>query len=272
MEGVFQKCFLESNELWFLCAQFSPAFVIGFPNPMIGFLTSEIEIKTQEAISSLIKKQIISINNGKIKIDEGIKTLISVIAISDHVFLISYKENNSVQVKTSSFHFNNKRTVHLEEQENGQYLLQLVTFEDYILSLCTKPLQENIFWAPDSNPLYFHDGFINSLHELVSAGNIEEASKKLMGVDGDRITKLHLLETLQNYKASISLIGFYQIDGSRNEYVDGLSILAGERYLWLFELIDEKDKLVRASKISLKELKKRVELKIPHMENASNEI
>lgn len=262
MDKIF---YFSKHELWYLISQKPPASVIGFQNPMIGLLANEIVDITEASIQSLTKKQFVSFNNDHLKINSCLDDLLSIIISPKHSLLFGYKENGSTQVKVLTFHFGIEQTVLLKQEGDDLYTINPIPSEQHIISMITNFLL-NVFWSPDSAPIFLDESFMEILFNLISAGRIEDAKNQLMLVEGEQNTKVHLLETLQDNVTSLSLVGFYQRNEIEHGYVDGLSIIAGNRYLWLFELVDEKRKIVRASKVSLRELKNKIELKIPHME------
>lgn len=266
-----QEKFTE-EELWFLFTILSPGAIIGFRNPMLGLVANEIQDRTQVAIKSLLEKQVISFNNDFLEINSELRDSLIIVSSPTDSLLFGQEDYDSRQKKILSIHFSNQHAVLLEQQEGGLYSLQKVSSPKHILSLITDSLLLRIFWAPDSDSLYLKESCIKGIHEKLLKKNIEDARKQLMEVDGDSKTKIQLFEVLKSPKVSISLVGFYHRNDIQKGFVDGLTILVGERYLWLFELVDEKAKFVRASKVSLKELENRIDLKLPHMENAQDEI
>lgn len=251
-------------ELWFLLSQVAPTTIMGFRNPMLGMLTEDIFPLIQEASFSLLDKGLIyTDSNNQLKIRDEIGSLIHTLVAPQHTWLTAFRLNYDQKELVRSFNFKGTHMVLLEEIIDGSYLLQEIESKDRLFSLITEPFSDKVFWAPDTEPLYFSQNEIEEIQRLSDAKNMDEVKAALEATKGDEQSKTHLLETLQAPRVRYSYIRFMDRDNPQKNNIDGFAILAGEHYVWILEIIDEAKKLVRVSKITLKDLNKKFTSLIP---------
>lgn len=255
---------LTSYELWYLISLVSPATVIGFRNPMTGMLVEDMFPLVQEASFSLLDKDLIyADSSNQIKIKDDIGHLINVITKPQHTYLIALRINHDQKEMVRSFNFQEKHAVLLEELADSYYSLHEIESKDDLLSRATDPFLDKVFWAPDTDPLYFSQEEIATIQQLADRSETIEIQKHVETAKGDERSKIHLLETLQRPLVRYSCIRFSDRNDPKKNAVDGFSVLAGEHYVWILEIIDETENTVRVSKITLKDLNKKTESLFP---------
>lgn len=255
---------LSKYEIWFLLSLIAPSTVIGFRNPTTGVLVEDMFPLIQEASFSLLDKDLIYVDsNNQIKIKDDLGLLIHVLTAPKHSILVAFRLNNYKKEMVRSFNFGENCSALLEELVDSSYLLQEIESKDSLLSKITEPFSDKVFWSPDTDALLFSEEEITLMQKSFEASNVEEAKVHLETARGEVQSKLHLFETLQNPNIRFSLIGFIDRNNPKKNYVNGFSIIAGERYLWLLEIIDEAEKIVCVSKITMKGLNKKISTIIP---------
>lgn len=255
---------LSKYELWFLLSQKPSTVVIGFQNPMLGMLTEDMFPLIQEASFSLLDRDLIfADSNNQIEVKDVLGSLIHALTVPQHTILVAFRLNNDIKEMVRSFNFENNYTALLEEIGDGSYALRKIESKKNLLSLVTEPFSNKIFWSPDTDPLLFSEEEITLMQKSIEASSTDEARIHLETARGDEQSKIHLLETLQKPSVRFSLVGFMDRNDLRKNYVNGFSIIAGDRYIWLLEIVDESEKLVRVSKITLKDLNKKLSSIIP---------
>jgi hypothetical protein len=255
---------LTRYELWYLISLISPATVIGFRNPTAGMLVEDMFPLMQEASFSLLDKDLIyADSNSQIKIKKDLERLIYAVALPQHTVLVVFRlENNNKEI-IRSFNFQSEQVVLLEELvDDSSSLCKIETNLD-MLSLVTEPFLDKVFWAPDTDPLYFSEEEITTIQQLADRSETIEIQKHVETAKGDEQSKIHLLETLQRPLVRYSCIRFSDRNDPKKNAVDGFSVLAGEHYVWILEIIDETENTVRVSKITLKDLNKKTESLFP---------
>ena len=250
---------LSRYELWFLLSHTTPATVVGFRNPTAGLLVEDTFPLIQEASFSLLNKDLIYVDvNNQIKIRDNLGTLLHTITTPQHTVLIAFQLNDDKKEKVRSFNFDGIHTTFLKELTDGSYNISQLESKEDLLSQVTEPFSDKVFRAPDTKPLHFLQDDIVLAQQLFEGSKVDEAKNYLDKARGEESSKLHLLETLQNPSIRFSLIGFMERNNPQKNYINGFSIVAGERYVWLFEIIDEKEKIVRVSKIALKDMNEKI--------------
>jgi hypothetical protein len=253
-----------NQELWFLLSQFSPSTVVGFPDPMLGLLANEVDEIIESVMASLEQKKKITVrSNGNVQIENSLRKAVHTIAAPCHSILFNYKQKGDARENVASVHISQNYAVLLEEKEDRQFSLQEIDKNDDIFSFFLKPLTPFIFWAPDSGAVYINQSSIKAMYENIDKGLIEEAHFQISTARGDQASKLDLISALQHPEVNLSLVVFCERNNPKKSFVDGISIIAGDRYLWILELIDEKDHMIRATKVTVRELKNTVKLRLP---------
>lgn len=253
-------------ELWYLISLVPPTTVIGFRNPTAGMLVEDMFPLIQEASFSLLDNGFIyADSNNQLRVRDELGSLVHALAAPQHTYLIAFRLNNDQKELVRSFNFEGKHRVLLEELVDGSYLLQEIESNDHLLFLVTEPFSDKVFWAPDTESLYFSQKEIEEIQRLADAKNMDEVKAALEVAKGDEQSKTHLLETLQAPRIRYSFIRFMDRDNLQRNNIDGFAILAGEHYVWILEIIDEAKKLVQVSKITLKDLNKKFTSSIPFL-------
>lgn len=259
-----QHYVLSQIELWFLLSQSEDATVIGFRNPMTGWLREDMFPLIQEATYSLISKKIINTDvNGEIKLHKSVEEIVQVLTNAHHTILVGNRLMNEKKETTRSFHFAGKLASLMEELPNESYLLKSIEETDEIQSLIIEPLSDKMFWAPDTDQFYLSQDDLLLLYKSVEDANFDDANEHLARGNGDDRSKTHFLDTLQRPVVRLSFVGFYDRNDPTRNRVDGFSMIAGERYLWVLEIVDDENKITRISKISMKDLNRKLNLLIP---------
>lgn len=253
-------------ELWYLISLLSPTTVIGFSNPTAGMLVEDLFPLIQEATFSLLDNGFIyADSNNQLRVRDKLGSLIHALAAPQHTYLIAFRLNNYQKELVRSFNFEGKHGVLLQELVDGSYLLQEIESKDHLLFLVTEPFSDKVFWAPDTEPLYFSQKEIEEIQQLADAEKMNEVKRNLEVAKGDEQSKIHLLETLRAPCIKYSYIRFMDRNNPQKHNVDGFAVLAGEHYVWILEIIDEAKKLVQVSKIMLKDLNKKFTSSIPFL-------
>jgi hypothetical protein len=260
-----EKLHLSKYELWFLFSLVAPAGIVGFRNPVSGMLTEDMFPLAQEASFSLLDKGLIYVDAGKITIEDGVEQLIRGLAKPDLSILVGSKVSNAPNEIVRSFNFDRGRIILLEELVDRTYVISNLDTKEEMLDIFTEPFVGKIFWAPDNtNPILVTEEKIVELQNLISAfANADEIQNILKNIEGDEQSKNHFLATLQNPILRCSCLGFTNRNDPRTNDVQGFSFIAGERYIWLLELVDEGEKNVRISKSTLKDINKKFNAMLP---------
>lgn len=267
MDAQTQSTFnFTEYEIWYLISLIPQATVIGFRNPTTGMLVEDMFPIIQEASFSLLDKDFIyADSNNELKIRDDLGSLIRTLVAPQHTWLTAFRLNYDQKELVRSFNFKGTHMVLLEEIIDGSYLLQEIESKDRVFSLITEPFSDKVFWAPDTEPLYFSQNELEEIQQLSDAKNMDEVKAALEATKGDEQSKTHLLETLQAPRVRYSYIRFMDRDNPQKNNIDGFAILAGEHYVWILEIIDEAKKLVQVSKITLKDLNKKFTSSIPFL-------
>lgn len=265
MDAQTQSTFnFTEYEIWYLISLMPQATVIGFRNPTTGMLVEDMFPIIQEASFSLLDKDFIyADSNNELKIRDDLGSLIRTLVAPQHTWLIAFRRDSNQRELVRSFNFDMNRAVLLEELDEGSYFLQEIESKDRLLFLSAEPFSDKVFWAPDTEPLYCSQSKAEEFQRLADVKEMEEVKKVLENVQGDELSKTHLVETLQTPKVKYSYIRFMDRDNSQRGSVDGFAVLAGEHYVWILEIVDEAKKLVRISKTELKDLNKKFIPPIP---------
>lgn len=255
---------LSKHELWYILSLGSSGTVIGFRNPVIGMLTEDMFPLVQEASFSLLDRDLIyADSNNSIKIKDGLDRLIIALTEPHDTILVAFRLNNDQRERVRSFNFKGKYIVLLEELVDGSYLFREIESKDDLLSLVAEPFSDKVYWSPDTDPFYLPQDKITLIQQLADVSKINEVKIHLESAKGDEQSKAHFLETLQNPTVRYSLISFMDRNNPQKNNVDGFSIISGEHYVWILEIVDEAEKIVRISKITLKDLNKKFSSMIP---------
>lgn len=255
---------LSKYELWQLLSYQAPAVVIGFRNPMLGLLQEDIFPLVQECTLSLIEKKLIEIDiNNQIKLNEKIAPLIQTLTSPEHTLLIGSKLNATKGDIVQSFNFSGNQIVLLREVDHELYSIQEISSQKELLSLILEPFSQKIFWAADSDPLYFSQDSMTMMQKSVESGDLNEAKKQIDLSKGDEQSKAHFWASVQHPAISSSLVWFFNRNNLQKKNVDGFAVIADDRYLWRIDVVDEKDKTVRVSKNTLKELSNVISATMP---------
>lgn len=258
-EQMENKLNFSNYEFWYLCSLMSPGVVIGFRNPMTGLLTEDMFPLIQEASSSLYDKDVIQVDtNSQIAIKEPTASLIRTISTPHTTILLTYRLNGNQKENIKSLHFDGRRVVLLEELEGDTYRIEDIDNKEDLISQLSQPFLDKIFWAPDTGNLNFPQSAMTNMQKGIENGDLAKAKENLEQVTGDEQSMLHFWETVQDPMIRYSLVGFINRNDPQKSNVNGFSILAGEHYIWLLEIIDEENS-ARVSKITLKELKKKID-------------
>lgn len=261
MENQHQIMYEFSDfELWYLFSLMSPSAVIGFRNPVAGMLLEDMFPIVQEVSYSLLDRDLIYVDvvGGEIRIRDPLSLFIKAVAAPQHTILLGHKLEDSEKEKIRSINFRNNNIIVLDEHVNGLFRLDVVASND-VLSSILEPFVDRVFWAPDSDRFLIPQDDLVLIHDRVKAGAIDQAEAVLLSTTGDDRSKKHFLDTVQRAPVRFSLVAFLDRDKPRSKRVDGFSIVAGEQYIWLMEIVDEEQKVVSVSKISLKDLNKKIQ-------------
>jgi len=266
MNNESQVINLSEFELFSLLSHVSPSTVIGFQNPVSGRSTEDVFPLIQEATFSLVDKDLITFNSdNQIKIEGRLECFIRTISDPQHTILVAFRQNGSKENIIRSFHFCSPLAISLARIDDITYALEEIKEKDEIISYALQPFNSKMFWAPGTEPLYFSQASVTAMQQALENNAMEEAQKHLASAEGDEQARTHLWTTLQNTLINFSFITFYDRKDASRKYVDGLSIIADDRYIWVFEICDGKKSRVSASKITLKTLREKILGKIPSM-------
>ncbi len=239
---------LTKYELWYLISLTPQTTVIGFRNPTAGMLMEEIFPLIQDASFSLLDRDLIFMDtNNNMRVKEGLDRLIDSLTSALHTILIVFCFANEKKETIRSFNFREGYSTMLEETENGHYQLTELSKEE-MFSLFTEPFSDKVFWPPDTDPLYFSQEDISLMQGSESKSPIHDIEE----------SKLNFLETLQNPLLRFSCMIFWERNNFKNNTIDGFSVIAGSRYLWILEVVDDTKKVVCASKNSMKDFNQRI--------------
>jgi len=232
---------------------------------MLGVLVEDMFPLAQEASYSLLDRDLIYVDAGKVKIKEGLSELIQGLGIPELSILTGFKINNSPKEIVRSFNFDRGRIILLEELVDKTYVISNLDTKEEMLGIFTEPFLGKIFWAPDdTDPLLTTEEKIVELQNLSSsAANVDEIQNTLKIIEGNEQSKGHFLATLQNPILRCSCLGFTNRNNPHTNDVQGFSVIAGERYVWLLEIADEDEKIVRVSKSTLKDINKKFNAMLP---------
>lgn len=250
-------------ELWFLLTQMHPVALIGFRNPMAGVLTEDMFPIAQEASFSLLDKDLIYAEEGKIKMRDDIAKMVSSIAAPIHTILIGQRIGDTPKETTRSINFNGSQIALLEELVTGNYIIKIVDTKEDLMDLLIEAFSSSIFWSPDTDSLTVPQDKIVFMQNLNREISHKEAEEIMRAMEGDEQSKKHLVETLQSPKIRYSFVMFAYRNDSRKNSVQGFSVTAGERYIWMMEIADEAKKNVSVSKTTIKEINKKINMLIP---------
>lgn len=252
--------YLSKYEIWYLLSQNPSISIIGFKNPIEGYLAEDIFPLIQEASYSLHKKDLIYIDqNHKIKITDDLDHMLQVAISSVHTLLVAYKNNFDKKETIRSFNFCGTDVVLLQEDVKGSYLLLKIEANEDLSSIVSEPFLEKMFWAPDSDPFQISEADITLVHRAMEKSNFDEAKAILSKAIGGESSKTHFFETLQSPDVRFSLLELRNWNNPQTNQINGFSVISDNRYIWLLDLVDIADKTVKVSKITTKELKKRID-------------
>jgi hypothetical protein len=251
--------YLSKYEIWFLISQYPFISIIGFKNPVEGYLIEDLFPLIQEASFSLLDKGFIYIDQDhKIKLNEDIKRLLEVIATAEHTLLIAYKIGLDKKEIIRSFNFHGNIIVALKENDEDSYLLCEVNSKDDLVSIVIEPFLNKIFWSPDTEHFLISESNLTLVHRAMEKSYLDEAKTLLDKANGDKQSKTDFFETLQSPSVRFSLLEFKRWKDPQKNQINGFSVLTDERYIWFLELVDLIEKSVKVSKITIKELKKKI--------------
>lgn len=249
---------LSSYELWYLLSLMPPVTVIGLHNPVAGMLVEDIFPLVQEASYSLLDRDLIHVDaEMHVSVKHPLSEAIQTLASAHHTLLVGHKLQGESIETTRTFNFDNNNVVLLEESVDETCRIEVVHRDD-ILPVVTEVFVDRVFWAPDTDSLMMDHDTLVRMQEAIGTGKLDQLEGFLQSIDGDGQSKDHFLDTLQNAIIRFSFVAFFDRDKPGNRRVDGFSIVAGKQYIWLMEIVDEEKKVVSVSKISLKDLNKKI--------------
>lgn len=255
---------LSSYELWYLLSLNSPATVIGFKNPMLGMLKDDLFPLIQETSMLLMDKDIIYVDsNNQIAINKPYSVLVSALTNAHSSILVGYRKQGTRQDLTKSFNLSNDNAVFLDETPDGSsYRLQTVRSKSELLDLIFLPFNDMMFWGPDTEAIYYSQDNLSKVYNLLDMKDFEGVESLLAEIDGDKRSVTNFLETLRKIKIKFSFVNFINRNDPQHGDVIGFSVIGGEQYIWLLEIID-KNGLTRISKTTLKDVKNKANSLIP---------
>lgn len=138
---------LSSTDLWFLFYLNAPSIIVGFSNPVRGYLKKDLEEFKVMKRKKLIKKNVLQETSNGLSITNKYNEFITDISNSEHVALVSKKQEK--EVKTLSLHFTEKRIAKLTQIDTGTYQIELLeNFSDVVENLTYDLPEDNLYSIP----------------------------------------------------------------------------------------------------------------------------
>ena len=236
MKNDFQQSqYLSSKELWFLFTQNAPAIIIGFSDPTLGRLNTEIKKMSQHAQESLIAKKIIEPehSNGW-KVREPIGAWIRNIASPMHTIFVARRDGDMPEV-ARSYHLMQNQIIGLFEQKMDTYAISPVENAEVIVNFLMEPLMAKIYIEHDESPAEMSSKDFERVRALIEKGRTTQA-KKILGnslLTEDRFERFS--KSISDPVTRFSIVAFLNRHQMGTTQTKGFSVIAGEDDIWLFK-------------------------------------
>ena len=257
------KVNFSQNELWLLLTHFSPSVIVGFQDPTTGLLVDEIDQLRENARKRLIDRGLIhSAKDDGFSIDASIRDQMKLITNPEHSVLAGIQTAKNGLV-VHSYHYGQKTIVHLVENGEGQYQIEIVDDCKAIVIILMEFYQTSIFLVDHSNPFYLPEKSIEEIRSLCAVGKLQEAHQTLEKVSSGEIVPKEFFSVLHTPTVNMSLVIFTDRHKKERTQVKGFAVLANDHSLWILEPTDEKDNLVRITRATKADLEQKIDTSLP---------
>ncbi len=253
---------LSRFELWFLFHLSGEGIVLGFKDPTIGMLTEEISEKIVATKRNLLKHEIISDNDhGEIKIQPEIKEILKSILTSQHSVIVHQRIGNT-NITTRTIFFNFQSIVVLENIIGDNYRLTKFKNITDVKSLIMEYINDIVYMNKYHCDFNIQVDDLEQIRIILSTPN--HFSDALNMPNTLKKKDLNLFrDTIQSQIYAASIIVYNNLQKHETKIPKGFSIIACDKYLWLLEIVDFKEKIARIYNVTKDQLANRIDLILP---------
>jgi len=260
---------ISSTELWFLFSLHSPAIIIGFPDPTLGFLADEIEDISRRARDSLLKKRVITRDNGQWIIHEPIAGWIRSITAPKHSIIIMRHDKGSVDL-TRSFYFTGDQIIALYSEGSNECTIGPVENIRAIHEFMLEPFLSTVYSDNSDSPIEISEKDLAKAQNQIKEEQITQAKETLNSsfIVEEQLNRF--IQAMSNPNTRLSLVAFLHRDqaGSLKE-TKGFSIIAGEQDIWSFRPMSSDLNCVQVSSITKLSLENTITTFLPQLDGSS---
>jgi len=260
-----QSQYFNARELWFLFNKYSPAIIIGLPDPTLGFLTSDIQEINQRARNSLIAKKIIEPeHNQGWKIREPVDKWVQDIAAPAHTILVVRREGVMPE-STASYHFTQGRVIGLIELEKDKYMIDPTPNPGLIVELLMRPILTKIYMERDEPPFEISSRDFEKMRTQIEKNRISQANKMAVPLMEEKKFD-RLAKAISNPVTRFSVLTFLNRNQAGTQETRGFSVIAGEDDIWLFRAKSKDLLTIQITSVSKPELEDTIKRFVPAQE------
>ena len=225
------------NELLVLFSKYTPSVVLGFKDPLSGFLADEISEFYLEGLASLTSRGIAQIDNDKkLHISNPFVNWIKTICNPAHSMLVGWQGNGGHE--QTAFHFLDNTIVELRHGQadvQGNYILRHILSPDEIFDVTFSPFYTGIYIDRDDDVGHLAFTDLEKIANHVF-NNDENSAKQSLLENGisEKMASLFLF-ALKNARIKYSITSYFDRNGMEKPKSKAFSVISADGDIWLLK-------------------------------------